>query len=136
MLDAAREHELDAVVRVTGDAPLVDQRLVDEGVRTLRREGCDLVTNVRPRQLPARPIGPALSDERARGRTGRPDHARGPRARHGPLYAGAFACSVLRRSTAHRAVVALDTREDHARREAILSRLDRPHWGFGWADFL
>ena len=57
MLDAAREHELDAVVRVTGDAPLLDQRLVDEGVRTLRREGCDLVSERPAAELPARPIG-------------------------------------------------------------------------------
>ena len=137
MLDAAREHELDAVVRVTGDAPLLDQRLVDEGVRTLRREGCDLVTNVRPRSYPpgqsvevfltnaleAAHAGPTTPADR--------EHVTGP------LYAGAF--SVVRffaDPPRTEPSVALDTREDHARLEAILSRLDRPHWELGWADFL
>jgi spore coat polysaccharide biosynthesis protein SpsF len=40
---------LDAFVRVNGDSPLLDQRLIDHGVELFRANGADLVTNVFPR---------------------------------------------------------------------------------------
>jgi spore coat polysaccharide biosynthesis protein SpsF len=134
---AAHEHELDSIVRVTGDAPLLDQRLVDEGVRTLRREGCDVVTNVRPRSYP-----PGQSVEVFRTSALEAAH-RGPTTPEdrehvtGPLYEGGF--TVVRFAAdppRTEPSVALDTPADHARLEAILLSLDRPHWEYGWEDFL
>lgn len=49
---AAREHRLDAFVRVSGDSPLLDPALVDRAVARFREGDVDLVTNVRPRSFP------------------------------------------------------------------------------------
>lgn len=49
---AARRRELDAVVRVNGDSPLLDPALVDRGVRLARRREPDVATNVFPRSFP------------------------------------------------------------------------------------
>ena len=42
----------DAFVRVNGDSPLLDQRLIDYAVALFRDNDCDLVTNVSPRTFP------------------------------------------------------------------------------------
>ena len=52
VLEAARWRDLDAVARLSGDSPLLDQRLVDRGVALARRSDADLVSNVRPRSFP------------------------------------------------------------------------------------
>jgi spore coat polysaccharide biosynthesis protein SpsF (cytidylyltransferase family) len=49
---AAREHRLDAFVRVSGDSPLIDPAIVDRAVARYRAGDADLVTNVRPRSFP------------------------------------------------------------------------------------
>lgn len=41
-----------AFVRISGDSPLLDQKLVDRAVTLFREEDCDLVTNVYPRTFP------------------------------------------------------------------------------------
>jgi spore coat polysaccharide biosynthesis protein SpsF len=48
----AAEHFLDAFVRVNGDSPLLDPRLIDRGKRLFRERSCDVVTNVFPRSYP------------------------------------------------------------------------------------
>src|SRR5207237_10689417 len=52
LLEAAERAELHGFVRVNGDSPLLDQALVDRGVRLFAAGGRDLVTNVRPRSFP------------------------------------------------------------------------------------
>ena len=136
-VDAARRHELEVVARVTGDAPLLDQRLVDRGVNELRRTGADLVTNVRPRTFPpgqsvevfragaleAAHDGPTTAEDR--------EHVTPP------LYAGAFAVARFAADPPRtEPSLALDTAADHARLEGILRGLDRPHWQYAWEDFL
>lgn len=45
------EYKLDAFVRICGDSPLLDQQLIDQGLK-LFNSGFDLVTNVWPRSYP------------------------------------------------------------------------------------
>jgi spore coat polysaccharide biosynthesis protein SpsF len=52
LLGAAAAHELDAVVRINGDSPLMDPAIVSEAVRLFRGDALDLVTNVFPRSFP------------------------------------------------------------------------------------
>jgi glutamate-1-semialdehyde 2,1-aminomutase len=49
---AARPHQPDAVVRVTGDCPLIDPALVDEIVTAFASAGCDYVSNIQPPTYP------------------------------------------------------------------------------------
>ena len=52
VLEVARRQGLDAFVRVCGDSPLLDPRLVDRAVAVFRAGDLDLVTNVLPRTFP------------------------------------------------------------------------------------
>lgn len=52
ILDAAIAQESDAVVRVSGDSPLIDPALVDRGVALFRSDDVDLVSNVVRRTFP------------------------------------------------------------------------------------
>ena len=49
---AAKEHQAEVVVRITGDCPLVDPSLVDEAIRRFKRSGADYFSNVSPPTYP------------------------------------------------------------------------------------
>lgn len=51
-VQAARAHQADVVVRITGDCPLVDPELVDEAVRRFKAAGVDYFSNVNPPTYP------------------------------------------------------------------------------------
>ena len=50
--DVIRYANLDAFVRINGDSPLLDQRLVTRAVELFRNTDADMVTNVMPRTFP------------------------------------------------------------------------------------
>ena len=52
VLEAAQESRASAFVRVSGDSPLIDPRLVDNAVDVFRTDDYDVVTNVFPRTFP------------------------------------------------------------------------------------
>ncbi len=49
---AARAHQADVVVRITGDCPLVDPGLVDEAIRRFKSAGVDYFSNTNPPTYP------------------------------------------------------------------------------------
>jgi glutamate-1-semialdehyde 2,1-aminomutase len=51
-LQAARKHQADVVVRITGDCPLVDPGLVDEAIRQFKAADVDYFSNVSPPTYP------------------------------------------------------------------------------------
>ena len=51
-LQAAREHEADVLLRITGDCPLVDPALVDQAIRKLHACRVDYLSNVDPPTYP------------------------------------------------------------------------------------
>jgi len=53
VLEAAQEYKADAFVRVSGDSPLIDPRLIDYAVEVFRAHDYDVVTNVFPRTFPS-----------------------------------------------------------------------------------
>lgn len=52
MLRAGEKHAADAIVRISGDSPLLDPALVDQAVNLFRAGHVDLVSNVQPRTFP------------------------------------------------------------------------------------
>ena len=138
VLEAARSRSLDAIARVNGDSPLLDQRLVDRGVAMARAGGADLVSNVRPRTFP-----PGQSVEIVR--TGALETAV---ARMDDPEDREHVTSWLYRQpeiTVERFEAAdpvteprltLDTPEDRERLAAILRAMERPHWEYSYAEVL
>ncbi|WP_029363466.1 aminotransferase class III-fold pyridoxal phosphate-dependent enzyme [Herbaspirillum lusitanum] len=51
-VDAAKAHQADVVVRITGDCPLVDFQLVDEVIRGYKNANVDYFSNIAPPTYP------------------------------------------------------------------------------------
>jgi len=51
-VNAAKAHQADVVVRITGDCPLVDPALVDEVIRGFKTAGVDYFSNINPPTFP------------------------------------------------------------------------------------
>lgn len=51
-VQAAKKHQADVVVRITGDCPLVDPDLVDECIRRFKAAGVDYFSNTNPPTYP------------------------------------------------------------------------------------
>ena len=51
-LDAARHAEADIVVRITGDCPLIDSKVVDDFVAQFKQQGLDYLSNTSPPTYP------------------------------------------------------------------------------------
>jgi spore coat polysaccharide biosynthesis protein SpsF len=131
--EAAERFELDAFVRVTGDSPLLDQRLVDEGVRRFRQGDVDLVTNVFPSTHPSgqsfevvsaevfRATFPELTDPYDMEHV-TPFFYRNPdRFRiH----------NVEAEQDEHAMQLSVDTEEDARLIGGMLEAMDRPHWQY------
>ncbi len=130
VLAAAHAAELDALVRVSGDSPLLDQALVDRGAELMRLSGADLVTNVRPRTFPPGQSVEVIRTDALAAATGDPEHVTGP------LYDSPFVVRFKTDPPRTAPALTLDTRADHARLEAILHAMRREHWMYGWEEVL
>ena len=47
-----KKYKLNYFVRITGDSPCIDPRLIDKAINIFKNKKCDLVTNVNPRSYP------------------------------------------------------------------------------------
>jgi spore coat polysaccharide biosynthesis protein SpsF len=125
---------LDAAVRVNGDSPLLDPRLVDQGVRLFAEQPVELVTNVFPRSYPpgqSVEVIDAAAFRRAFAMMSEPEdfehvtrffYKTPNRFRIRNFAAGADYRDYH---------LAVDT-EDHLRTvEEIVCRMDGPHWQYG-----
>jgi spore coat polysaccharide biosynthesis protein SpsF (cytidylyltransferase family) len=135
VLGAADAFGLDALVRVNGDSPMLDQRLVDRGVALLRASGADLVSNVRPRSFPPGQSVETLRTAALRTAVQRMVDDDDREHVTGWLYRHADELRILRFEQ-DPAVTAppltLDTPEDHVRLDGVLRSMDRPHWEYRW----
>jgi spore coat polysaccharide biosynthesis protein SpsF len=48
----AKTFSLDSIIRVTGDCPLIDPKIVEKGIKIYLKENCDYLTNTSPRTFP------------------------------------------------------------------------------------
>lgn len=135
VLGAAAVGGADALVRLSGDSPLLDPALVDEAVKLFRSTSADLVSNVCPRTFPRGQSVEVLSCESlARAVEGMTtthecEHVT-------PYFYSHPAEFAIRSFSATRprpeVQLSVDTEEDLARCEAILERLGGPAWEVGW----
>lgn len=137
VLGAARAADIDIVVRVNGDSPLLDQRLVDRGVELLTDSGAEVVSNVRPRTFP-----PGQSVEVTWTDVLQEAHALDSTAEDrehvtGPLYDGRFRVERFEADPPRTTpAFTVDTPADLERIEAIMRGMDRPHHEYTWEDLL
>ncbi len=134
MLHAAETMKADAIVRISGDSPLMDSMVVAEAVSLYRREKPDLASNVVVRTFPKGQSVEVLNVETLRAALPRFDSAGDDE--HVTTYfyrnAGHFRIAALQRKANHSAVqLSVDTAEDFARAARLIGRFTRPHWTYG-----
>ena len=135
-LAAARAFRADAVVRISGDSPLIDPVLVDQGAKLFRDEpNVDIVSNVCPRSFPKGQSVEVLGTSAlsaAEGAVATPEH----REHVTPYFYANLHRYRLRNFAADaprpELQLSVDTREDFDHCAAILDHLDMPAWQAGW----
>jgi spore coat polysaccharide biosynthesis protein SpsF len=134
-LEVVDRFGLDAFVRITGDSPLIDQRLIDHGIDLFREGGADVVTNVFPSSFASGHSLEVVDADVFRGayaEMSEPIHFE-----HVTNYlytrAETFRIRNFEHSPDEGALdVSLDTEDDARLIEAIIGRMDRPHWEFDY----
>jgi spore coat polysaccharide biosynthesis protein SpsF (cytidylyltransferase family) len=138
-LDAVSALALDAFVRISGDSPLLDQRIVTRAVEDFRAAPVDLVTNVSPRTFP-----PGESVEVVSGDAFIRAHAlltEGDDREHVTRVFYNFPETFdIRNFESGRDYGALrlvvDTEGDLQFVESVLARMSRPHWDYALSEIV
>jgi spore coat polysaccharide biosynthesis protein SpsF (cytidylyltransferase family) len=135
LLGAGEAAAADAIVRVSGDSPLLDPALVDEAVALYRESTVDVVSNVRPRSFPKgqsveviamAALRRAVAQMRA---VEEREHVTPYLYAHPEKFAVRAIGAMQPRPDVQ---LSVDSPEDFARCEAILGLLAAPHWQAGW----
>lgn len=136
---AVESFNLDSFVRISGDSPLLDHRLVDRAVRLFRENEVDLATNVGRRTFPK---GQSVEVIRAEA------FVRACREMKDPADREHVTPYFYRRPDEFRILnfeapgdhgriqLSVDTAEDMVRFENLALNLDRPHWEYTWQELL
>lgn len=130
---AARQFELDAAVRISGDSPFLDQALVERGIHIFRQEKPDLATNVWPRTFPKGQSvevisRAALESADAEASVEDREHVTAPLYRHHERYRIA---SFGAETPSNEVQMSVDTEADFRLAERMLEAMSRPHWEYG-----
>lgn len=139
LLAAADERAADALVRINGDSPLLDPNLVTHAVNLFRSHRPDLVSNVVIRTFPKGQSVEVLKTATLRATL--PRFASADEHEHVTLHyyrnAGSFQIVSFERDVKAALVqLSVDTREDFARVERLVTRFKRPHWTYGIDEIL
>jgi spore coat polysaccharide biosynthesis protein SpsF len=138
-LEAVERFALDAFVRVTADSPLLDQRLVDHGIELFEEGGADVVTNVFPNtfasghSLEVVDAGVFREAYRDMSEPRHFEHVTTFLYSHPERFR-------LRNFDSGRDEgeinLSLDTEEDARLIEAIIARMQRPHWEYSYEEIM
>jgi len=134
-----RAYQLDAFVRICGDSPLLDHRLVAHGIALFRQESPDLVTNVLPRSFPK---GQSVEVVNAhtfvrnypKMKTKEDlEHTTGYFYRHKDR----FTIRNFKADADHGHLqLSVDDKADFLRFSRIIGKLQKPHWQYDWQTFV
>jgi spore coat polysaccharide biosynthesis protein SpsF (cytidylyltransferase family) len=139
MIGAADAMKADALVRVSGDSPLLDPALVTAAVAAFRNQSLDLVTNVQLRTFPKGQSVEviSLSALRSAWSNGMTAEEREHVTKYFYERPEAFSILNLTHEPAHGDVqLSVDTLEDLNRVKALLGRLGEPYRQHHLADIL
>jgi spore coat polysaccharide biosynthesis protein SpsF (cytidylyltransferase family) len=130
---------LDAFIRISGDSPLLDQRIVDAAIRLYAPEGVDLVTNKVPKTYPSGQSVEVVKSDMFRAAYVRMvtpsdrEHVTPFFYRHQEEFRINSLISTPHLGMLHMAV---DTAADFQRVSAMLAAMDRPHWDYDLANLV
>lgn len=124
-----------ALVRVSGDSPLLDPGLVDQALSIFRQLRPDLVTNVAERSFP-KGQSVEVVDARAFRRACAGMETAADREHVTPfIYRRSREFNIVNFACPRRLgdmQMSVDTPEDLARFRSVVEGMDRPHWDYGW----
>jgi spore coat polysaccharide biosynthesis protein SpsF len=138
-LEAARTHSFSAFVRVSGDSPLLDPRLVTRAIDLFRESDADLATNVFPRTFPAGMSVEVIKSEtfeRVVPKLSEPDdreHVTSFFYRNATDFQIA---SFVREVPLRDVHLAVDTPEHFEFVARLVGSMNRPHWDYAVDDIL
>jgi spore coat polysaccharide biosynthesis protein SpsF len=135
LLAVAKAEGATALVRLSGDSPLLDPGLVDQAVTLFRSGAADLVSNTSPRSFPKgqsiEVVATSALERAVAGMT--TSHEREHVTPHIYAHPDAFSiCSFAAGTPRPEVQLSVDTAEDFARCDAIITRLGQPPWAAGW----
>lgn len=139
MVSALQAHPFETFVRVNGDSPFLDQRLIDHGVRLFRQGTFDLVTNVHPRTYPKGESVEILKSSTFCAAYG--DMTDQEDLEHVTRYfytneSRFRICNFASEERYEDIQLSVDTPEDMSLFSAIVSRMTRPHWAYTFEEIL
>ena len=130
---------MDVFVRVNGDSPLIDQRLIEKGIEIFLQGQFDMVTNVFPRSYPKGQSVEILSGktfrriaENIRDKDDREHVTRFFYNNSGEFHIYNIPSSI----DLSEIQLSVDTKDDMRLFENIVSRMKRPHWEYNLEDVL
>jgi spore coat polysaccharide biosynthesis protein SpsF len=130
-------YHFDAFIRVSGDSPFLDQRLIDTGIELFLSQGFDIVTNVLRRTYPkGQSVEILQSDIFFEGFKKMKDerdleHVTSYFYRNKDNYR---IYNFESGENLGNIQLSVDTQEDIDRCEKILSVMNKPHWEYGYKD--
>ena len=132
-------YHFDGFVRVSGDSPLLDQRLIEKGVGIFLKGDFDIVTNILPRTYPAGQSVEVLRSNTFRRayRLMREDEDLEHVTRYFYKNRCHFRLFNFASGEDHSKIhLSVDTERDMNTFAAIIARMDRPHWQYGLREIL
>jgi spore coat polysaccharide biosynthesis protein SpsF len=135
LLHAGEEYQADAIVRISGDSPLIDPAIVDHAVGLFCEGAAEIVTNVRPRTFPRGQSVEVIALNALRRTTARMTTSQEREHVTQYMYAHPQEYSIRSFVTPDRrpeVQLSIDDAQDFARCAAILEALPGPPWQVGW----
>jgi len=136
---ALNQYPMDAFVRVNGDSPLIDGKLIEEGIEIFKKGDYDLVTNVFPRSYPKGQSVEVINSRSLKDAVKRivTKDDREHVTRFFYHNADEFKIfNMLSNEDRSGMQLSVDTEEDMKLFGALISQMDRPHWSYHLAEIL
>lgn len=139
LLGAAARVGAAAFVRISADSPLIDPRIVDEGVRLFESGEFDIVTNVHPRSFPKGQSVEAISVSSLQRIS--TDSAAAHDREHVTPYIynnpAKFKIRNFRHATDLSGIqMSVDSAEDFQVFASLVDRMTKPHWAYALDDLI
>jgi spore coat polysaccharide biosynthesis protein SpsF (cytidylyltransferase family) len=133
------KYKLDAFVRINGDSPFLDQRLIDKGIDIFQSNEFDLVTNIYPRTYPK---GQSVEIVNANiFRTAYQSMETPEELEHITRFfynhSGKFKIYNFVSGEKYQDIqLAIDTQQDVNNFQMIVSKMNRPHWEYTFEEVI